>query len=371
MKKNNVLLDMEMCTGCGACYSACPKGAIKMVYNNEGFLYPSIDFDLCIDCRKCEDVCPVCSKREINGIKNVDALVAKSKVIEKNSASGGVFAILARYVLGKGGVVFGAAYNESFQVVHTFITDESDLIKLQGSKYVQSKIGNVYKYVEKFLKKNRTVLFSGTSCQIEGLRNFLNESYENLICVDIVCHGVPSPGVWEKYLRVFHKKRRIEKINFRKESDSEKKEFYIKFLNGLEYRRMYPNDPYIWGFCYDLFLRKSCYDCKFKGVKRNSDILLGDAWGMRKYVPQIFGRRGKNSIIILQTEKGRKIFNEICDRLVFEALDVDCVVRENRMIIESAQINRNRDKFFEELHKNSFRSVLVKYYIKGKVFQEW
>lgn len=351
------------CTGCGACKNICRQNAIKMVYNDEGFLYPVVQKEKCIQCGSCKNVCPVRWQNEKEK-PTIACWTAKSKVSEPDSSSGGIFAVAAKYVLRKGGIVFGAAYNESFQVVHRYITDENELIKLQGSKYVQSKIGYSFRQAEKFLRKGKLVLFSGTACQIAGLKKFLVQPYDNLICIDIVCHGVPAPRVWEKYLERFHKNEKIDKINFRNEKGREEKKFCVHFSNGKIYEKVYPQDPYIWGFCYDLFLRKSCYDCKFKENRGNADITIGDAWGMKRYAPLLFRGKSKVSILIVNTENGKRLFQELEKDLELQEVQLEWIIKNNKMLRYSALYNKNRDTFFDELKKRCFKSVMRKYYQK-------
>lgn len=351
------------CTGCEACKNICRQNAIKMIYSDEGFLYPYVQKEKCIQCGKCKNVCPVKQKnKKENTI--IDCLVAKSRTIESDSASGGIFAVAAKYVLQKNGIVFGASYNERFQVVHTYITNVSELDKLQGSKYVQSKIGYTFRQAEKFLKKGKLVLFSGTACQIAGLKQFLGQSYEKLICIDIVCHGVPAPRVWEKYLECFHNKEKIDKINFRNEKRIEEKKFYIHFNNGKTYEKVYPQDPFVWGFCYDFFLRNTCYDCMFKKDRGNADITIGDAWGMKQYAPMLFRKKGKVSILIVNTENGNRLLQEFKKDLEFQNVQIEWIIKNNKMLRCSALYNKNREMFFCELKKRRFKSVMKKYYKK-------
>lgn len=351
------------CTGCEACKNICRQNAIKMLYNDEGFLYPVVQKEKCIQCGNCITVCPVRQKHEKDKAE-MSCWAAKSKLPEPDSASGGIFAVAAKYVLRKGGIVFGAAYNESFQVVHSYITEENELYRLQGSKYVQSKIGYSFRQAEKFLRKGKLVLFSGTACQIAGLKRFLSQPYENLICIDIVCHGVPAPRVWEKYLERFHKKEKIDKINFRNEKGIEEKRFYIHFNNGKAYEKVYPQDPFIWGFCYDLFLRSSCYACRFKENRGNADITIGDAWGMKRYVPFLFRGKSKVSILVVNTEYGERLLQEWKKDLELQEVQPEWIIKNNKMLRYSTLYNKNRDIFFAELKKRCFKSVMKKYYQK-------
>ena len=212
------------CCGCGLCASSCSQNCIMMSSDEEGFLYPSVQSEHCIHCGKCEKVCPVRNKEKTQrqSLKKAYAAFHRDKKIRFQSSSGGIFSAIAQEVIRQGGVVFGAAFNNAFEVEHIYVERVEDLSKLRGSKYVQSAMGETYKNVLNFLKSGRLVLFSGTPCQVSALKLFLNEKYENLITVDVICHGVPSPDVWKKY------------VNYRKRKDSraELKEVYFRDKSG-------------------------------------------------------------------------------------------------------------------------------------------
>lgn len=192
--------DKSKCCGCMACVQKCPKQCITMKEDEEGFLYPHVDESLCVSCNLCEKVCPVINQTANNEPIKVYAATNNNKEILKQSSSGGIFSLIAEKILDENGVVFGAAFNDKWEVCHTYIEKKEDLCKLRGSKYVQSWVGSTYKDAESFLKQNRKVLYSGTPCQIAGLKKYLRKDYEHLICVDIICHGSPSPGIWKSYL---------------------------------------------------------------------------------------------------------------------------------------------------------------------------
>lgn len=195
------ILDKEKCVGCHACYSCCPLQCIAMEEDSEGFRYPQVDRDVCINCKKCEEVCPVIQKPVLHDFSEISiAAYSKDEQIRNSSSSGGVFSVLAQIVLKHGGVVFGAAFDSNFQVHHIMVDSIDGLEKLRGSKYVQSRIENTFKEAKKILKSGRKVYFSGTPCQIDGFKNYLGREYDNLITQDIICHGVPAPLVWGRYL---------------------------------------------------------------------------------------------------------------------------------------------------------------------------
>ena len=209
----------ENCSGCHACFAACPRKCITMLADEEGFFYPQVNTQECISCGKCKAVCPILtSQKEIREEKpDAYAVINRQEGVREKSSSGGVFYALASTIIEKNGVVFGAAFDGRNQVVHTFIDKEKDIWRLMGSKYVQSKIGDTYLQIKSFVQAERVVLFVGTPCQIAGLKAFLGREYENLLCVDIVCHGVPSPKLWDKYVKYQEKRYggKAERIFFR------------------------------------------------------------------------------------------------------------------------------------------------------------
>ena len=209
--------DKSLCCGCSACYDACPKSAITMIEDKEGFLYPAIDEDKCIDCKLCEKVCPTKNKKKNKSLLEAYAAYNTDENIRLKSSSGGVFSLIAEYVLRNQGVVYGAAFDENFEVEHLRVASVEELELLRGSKYVQSKLDGIYNLCKKDLEIGKQVLFTGTPCQVSGLKSFLRKEYDNLVCMDIVCHGVPSRMVWRKYLeyRINFAKSKIVQIAFR------------------------------------------------------------------------------------------------------------------------------------------------------------
>ena len=217
----HVNLPSTKCTGCTACYAVCPKNAITMVPSEEGFLYPVVDYNICILCKACEKTCPILKSKvdDCAILPKAYACINTNEKIRMESSSGGMFSLFAEAVIRSGGVVFGVRFNENWEVVHDFTETIEGLDAFRGSKYVQSKIGNNYTICKKFLMDGRKVLFTGTPCQISGLKAFLRKDYENLICIDVICHGVPSPSLWQKYIDFRIEKsasRNIRRICFRR-----------------------------------------------------------------------------------------------------------------------------------------------------------
>ncbi len=354
----------ENCSGCSACYSACPKNAIKMVADVEGFLYPQVDKTLCIDCGLCNKVCPIENKKpQIQKQPKAYAGKYNDDFIRHLSSSGGIFTAIATYVLGKGGVVFGVVFNDDFSVSHKAVECEEDLGALRGSKYLQSRIEDTYLQAEKYLKDGRLVLFTGTPCQVGGLLSYLRKSYDNLITQDLICHGTPSPDVWQKYVqyRAAQAGAKANKISFRnKENGWKRFSMSFDFENNNEYICSAGHDYFIRAFLSNICLRPSCYACSFKTVERNADITLADFWGIQNVLPDMDDDKG-TSLILVHTEKGMRILEELNDKIDIKEVDVGCVTKCNSSVCKSAIRHKKRDCFLKEINSQNFDKVVKKY----------
>ena len=358
------VINIKKCTGCMACKNICPKEAINIEISRDGFMYPQIDRDKCINCGLCKKVCPIINKLNNNeNITEVYGCKNKNEEIRMKSSSGGIFSLIAEQILNQNGIVFGARFNENLQVVHDYIECIEDLEQFRGSKYVQSQINDTYKKVKNFLSQNRKVLFTGTPCQVEGLMGYLGKEYENLYTQDVICHGVPSPKVWEKYLE--YKKEQIgeypENVTFRKKELLGWSNFQVcyKYSNSEE-NIHHANDPFMKIFLRNFILRKSCYDCQFKKIKRNSDITIADFWGINEVVPEFNDEKGVSTILI-NSKKGKKIFEDIKEKIEFVEINIEDVVKHNSPICKSVDYNNERDNFFEDLEKENFAVLIEKY----------
>lgn len=358
--------EKKNCNGCHACMSICPTNCIAMEEDTEGFWYPKADNKECIKCRRCIEICPLINKLSHdnpNEFLNAYACKNKDENIRIESSSGGIFSLLAEEILNKGGVVFGAGFDSEFYVRQQYTENKEHLGKLRGSKYVQSKIGETYKQVRSLLLQNRRVLFSGTPCQIGGLKSYLGQTYSNLLCVDFICHGVPSPTVWNRYKHYLEKRlgSPLKKFNFRsKEKGWQDFSVYAKFNNNKEYSKTHKQDIFMRAFLRDICLRPSCHDCGFKTINRESDITLADFWGIQNVIPEMNDNKG-TSLIWTNSEYGERTVNLIREKIELSVIDLNKAIQYNSAAIKSSIAHKNREDFFIDLNNNSFEKVVKKY----------
>ena len=379
----------EDCCGCSACAQRCPKQCIKMLEDEEGFLYPKVDETKCINCHLCEKVCPVANQAESRMPIDSYAAYNMDDGVRKDSSSGGVFTLLAEKVIAEGGVVLGATWNEKWQVVHTYTETKEGIAQFRGSKYIQSIIGETYKQAETFLKSGRKVLYSGTPCQIAGLRLFLRKEYDNLLTIDFICHGVPSPGVFRWYLQeeitnyAARKGRKntvsflpihsipegdvlmpeglsIKGIRFRDKCSGWKKYSFVLLLaeasaegkqNSVSLSYTLEQNSFLKGFLNDLYLRPSCHKCPAKSLKSGSDITIADYWGY-KDTPNITDTDEGISAVLINAVKGQTVFGMLS--LMKEKTKYDLIERTNGAINHSAS-NFYRGLFYKK-SRQSFHS---------------
>lgn len=344
------------CCGCGACRDVCPTQAIRLITDEEGFLYPVADADQCIGCGKCDRTCPVSSPKEEKREIAAYAAQTKDETVCKSSSSGGLFTEIASYILERGGIVFGAAFDETFKVVHIGVERAEELEKLRGSKYVQSEIGDAYIRAKEQLNSGRLVLFTGTPCQISGLYAFLGREYSTLYTQDIICHGVPSPMVWKKYVdyREAMSGAKLKRAFFRdKEHGWRNYSMRFEFKNGKEHTSVFSNDLYMRGFLSNLCLRPSCYRCAFKTKSRPADFTLADFWGAEKLLPEVDDRG--TSLVILHSARARSLFESIKPNLNCCETDFEEAIKYNSAMVRSCPMNENRSAYMGAVLKNGFR----------------
>ena len=359
--------DKSKCCGCTACKSICPQKAIEMKEDEEGFLYPSINMDKCVNCGLCKKVCPVLNKN--NNLKEQHAFIFQNKddLIRRQSTSGGAFSAIAEEIINKNGIVFGAIFDEEFNVVHKGIETKEDLWRFRNSKYVQSDLRNTFLEAKINLDKNRWVCFSGTSCQIEGLKKFLGKDYDKLILVDVVCRAVPSPLIWRKYLKLRKTQiKNIKKIYFRDKIYGYKySNLSIYDSNDLQkpsYKNGVESDPYLRAFFSNICDRPSCYTCQFKKRNRESDITLWDCFDVEKYNKKFDDDKGTTRILT-NSEKGYKFIKKLKQKNKVEEIRVDEATKGFLAMFQSVKYNYNREKFLSDA-KTMEDSELFKKYFK-------
>ena len=339
------------CCGCSACAQRCPKQCISMQMDNEGFLYPQVDISKCIDCHLCEKVCPVINQYEARTPLNVYAAKNSDDEVRHQSSSGGIFTLLAEQTIKDGGVVFGACWDKEWNVKHDCVDNISDLYRFRSSKYLQSVIGDSYLKAEHFLKTGRKVMFTGTPCQIAGIKHFLRKEYDNLLTVEVICHSVPSPGVWQQYLTTrLHtlkwNKSDIRNISFRdKKTGWKTYSFVIENENGNILTELSSKNAFMRGFLADLYTRPSCHACPAKQLRSGSDITLGDFWGIESLMPEIDDDKGVSAIIV-NTDKGKQVLHNI--NVELHEVQYNELTTRNPALVKSFHKTPKRTEFFKE-----------------------
>lgn len=356
------IIDKHKCCGCSACVQICPKQCIDFDEDEEGFKYPLVNKDLCVDCGMCEKVCPYLNQNISKEPLNVYAAINPNEEIRLKSSSGGIFTMLAENTIKEGGVVFGARFTDEWNVEIDYVDGSytshlSSICSLRGSKYVQAKVGNSYIQCEDFLMQGRKVLFSGTPCLISGLKLFLKKEFENLLTVECVCHGVPNPGLWQKYLeeQTIHDNRTIndiQNINFRdKRSGWQNYSFNILYKDGKQIHHLHDDNPWERAFIKNIDLRPSCYNCPTKCLQSRADITLGDLWGADQIMPDNNDNKGI-TLVVCHNSKGHKEFH--CVSKNKKELSFDEVARYNQALIQSPKEHIQRKEFFEYVKKDGF-----------------
>ena len=370
------------CTGCTACYSVCPNNCIKMNGDSFGFPRPVIDKAQCVKCGLCQNACPVVQKRSFTTIDGIRTYAAYSKDenIRYTSSSGGIFSEIAISVLDQGGVIWGAAYDASFAVRHIAVESRDELHKLQGAKYSQSELGDAFSQIKQQLIRGRQVLFCGSPCQVYGLKGFLTKEYDNLICVDFVCHSIPSPYAWKKYLDYRSKSdspgEHPSSINMRSKITGWSHYGYSVLIDyeHEKYMARSNQDLYMKLFVGGYISRSSCANCKFKGFERASDLTIGDCWGVWNFAPQMDDDKG-TSLVIVHTEKGKEFFLGISDRINTLPISKKEALESNKAISNSQKVSADRNKslkmavtgkytLLEQMLKNKSRVKTAKDTIK-------
>lgn len=343
-------LPRKKCTGCTACVNICPVKCISIVKDEEGFNKILVDYKKCIKCGKCQQICPV--NQTNNKIINSEAYAVKcDDKIRTKSSSGGVFYSIAKKIIEEKGVVYGAAFNNKFELHHIKIENINNLYRLQGSKYLESNLETIYTDIKMELEKERKVLFSGTPCQVKGLKSFLQKQYNNLYTIDVVCHGVPSGDVFRRYIEFLEKNNdsKIVEYSFRNKDNGWKKfNTKIVFENGKKIVEPFDKNIYMLGFLRNIYLRNSCYLCTSNNFTSGSDITLADFWGIDELKPEFDDDKGV-SLVILNSENGKWLFSNIKKDMCIEKMNLEEAIKYNKAIVKPAFYNNNRSKFFSNI----------------------
>lgn len=341
--------------------NACPVQCIVMRRDREGFDYPVAEPDRCIGCGKCEAVCPVLNPRETS--EPLGTFAVRNEEFLDGSSSGGVFPLVARKVVDDGGVVYGAVMNDDMTVGHSEACDVDAVESMRGSKYVQSDLYATFEEVKDHLKEERKVLYTGTPCQIAGLKSYLGRDYDGLITVDCACHGVPSPGLWEKYVKALcdHNGLKIHSVRFRDKSRSWMHYDFVYKAGEKEIREDYRKNPFMALFVQDMILRPSCYRCPARNGRGGSDLTLADMWNVKDVVPEMNDDRGV-SLVLVNTEKGLKSMSDI--NMV--SVDRNAAMKNNGGFAESVEMPERRSEFFKGHHSAPDLIRYMKGFVKRK-----
>ncbi len=375
MGQNQKICPIEDCTGCSACMNVCNHKAISMKSDAEGFLRPTIDTQLCVNCGLCQKVCPINYPPQFHPALQAYSGWSSNESVRLGSSSGGAFSEIARPIIASGGVVFGCGLDDKLQAVHMYVEDMATLrTKLSGSKYVQSRIGNSYQKAKSFLKEGRKVLFSGTPCQIAGLHNYLHRDYPNLWTVDIICHGVPSPKIFEDYKKYMSKRHHMQIYDVKFRCKKSSWIFFNMTLKGHveknnvneAYEGAYYEDPYIRGFQRDNFLRPSCYGCKFARIERPSDFTIADWWGYKKQSKQDAGFRYKGvSLMLVNTDKAIDLAQHL--KMSLRPRSIEEARHTNICLSHPSSKPLLREAFWNDYKTMSFESLSEKYFYPEKI----
>lgn len=359
------LAEPNLCVGCSACASICPKRCIEMEKDPDGFVYPNLIHPTnCVDCSMCERVCPVLSQnvKNNNDLPSAYAAFTKDDSIRLDSSSGGIFTELAKRIIAQNGVVYGAAYDEKFAVYHCCVDKIDDLQKLRGAKYAESNLGSSFAEILDRLKHGQLVLFSGTPCQVAGLKSFVRKDYNNLICIDFVCHGVPSPMVWKSYVEYRSREDADGKlpyyINLRSKETGWSKYQYsnvFEYENGKKHSALSSQSLFMKLFVGDYISRPSCSDCKFKGYNRVSDITLGDFWGIWDIEPEMDDNKG-TSVVLVHSEKGQKLWQDINPPIKCKEVSLEQASQQNSSMLIPSEANPNRELVLEKIHNGEIET---------------
>lgn len=354
------ICDENRCSGCCTCFNACPKNCITMKENEYGVIVPKIDEEKCIKCNICKNICPENNNSNFNTPIEVYASWSKDDEIRKRSSSGGIAYEMYKYIIANGGIAIGTAFDEQMNLKHMVGKSLEDLDMFRGSKYVQSYIGKIYKEVKEYLKLNKKVVFVGTPCQVNGLNKYLKKKYlDNLITVDLVCHGVPPIKYLKEYLKYINITN-VDKITFRGENN---RHFTGYSKGNIIYKKHSKEDIYYKAFLEGILCRESCYNCNYARKERVSDITIGDFWGLGKEIPFNYSIENGVSLIMVNTQNGKKFINQISDYLFLEKRTLEEAIKENLQLQKPIKEGEKRLIFKQLYKKYGFNKAIENYEI--------
>lgn len=364
--------DKEKCYGCRACELICKHSAISMESDSEGFLYPTMNVDKCIKCGLCVKVCPISNPKYKTQQQDVYACWSKNDETRMQSSSGGLFSEIAKYILDRGGIVFGAATDKKAKlyVRHIGIETIEDLKLLKGSKYVQSDLNTVYEQIKGILREKRLVYFTGTPCQVAGLYSFLGKDDPNLFTTDLVCHGVPSYKLFKYHIEYIESKYKAKLINYSFRDLSKwgiKEQFKYQNKKGKTKSDSsnYEFSPYLLSFKKSMVNRQSCYACQFARPDRTGDITLADFWGIKRFFPNIDPRKGA-SLLITNSNRGDEVFKAIKDNLISLKSNFEDASSENHNLRHPTPKPFIRDSIYQQIEELGYENVSKKYFTPKK-----
>lgn len=370
MSKTIEKIEKNQCTGCGLCSVKCPKQCVLMVEDEEGFRFPKIDSSKCVGCSLCLNTCPATTAAD--GLyskynRSYYCGIIKDNEVLIKSSSGGVFGVLAEYIIRNGGYVCGCIYTDEMEAIHILSNRKQDIEKMYGSKYVQSRVEHCFTEILDHLNSNEMILFTGTACQIAALRLFLDKDYSKLYCVEILCHGVPSPGLFRMYKKYLEKSLggKIKDIRFRDKSrdgwGSEHRTRIVYERNGKIHDKRPLLPAYFSAFFYGLDLRESCYQCKFAKPERATDLTIGDFWGSWAKYKKRF--KEGISVIGVNTEKGSDLFLNVSNCFTFlEYLSEKEAIVSNDNFTHSIKRPKERTAFLSDILKKGYSGLWLKTY---------
>ena len=343
--------DKSQCTGCTACANVCTHRFITMCFDDEGHSYPLVDTANCVNCGLCEKVCPMLHQDELPKDYDLDqlsvyAVYNKDEVIRNSSTSGGIFTLLADYVIDKGGIVYAARFDEYYHIYHTSVECKEELQAFRGSKYAQSDLSDVFSQIKLQLRNERYVLFVGTPCQVAGLKSFLIKEYDKLYTCDFICMCISSPKIWEEYLSEYWDKNNIKRIVFKdKRIGWHSWRMLIEDDKGEHFYRGIEN-PFFCSYLQHITNRPSCFSCPFRHIRRVSDITIADCWGIDKVNKEFDDDKGCTTMI-LQSQKGVEVFNSIKEKLVISSYNIGSVIQYNPYIVKPIEKAPECDIFYQ------------------------